>query len=56
MVSSKVQNLLLGLGNVAKLYSLYEPSHSQATFHSIAKKPDPVLMQEGSGEEKIEAE
>ena len=40
-----------GIGCVARLYSFYEPMHSQSNTHTIEKKPDPALLQEGTGEE-----
>jgi hypothetical protein len=41
-----------GIGSTIKLYSIYQPIHAPAPLHSIDKKIDLALMQEGSGDNK----
>jgi hypothetical protein len=39
-----------GIGGVVRLYSIYRPLHSSPPIHSIDKKMDLSLEQEGFGE------
>jgi hypothetical protein len=39
-----------GIGSTIKLFSIYQPIHAPSPLHSIEKKLDSALMQEGSGD------
>jgi hypothetical protein len=39
-----------GIGGAVKIFNAYEPIHTISGTHSIEKKLDPSLLQEGTGE------
>jgi len=39
-----------GIGSAIQMYSIYQPIHAPSALHSIDKKIDSALVQEGSGE------
>lgn len=45
-----------GIGAVARIYSLYEPTFTHTNLHSIEKKTDPALLLEGTGEQSTSEE